>query len=163
MAFVSRSFSNKTRGSWRGEIVIMLLAVVTASLFAQAGRRAHPTSDASTALNVVAYRDNGESKPITSKEISLFDNGVEQTIKSFAPDQSAAKIVLLVDNSLSIRAEVEKLEQAAQEFAYEIYDGDKLLIVGYDNEADIVSDWTDNAKKIESELKAFHKQGDPHL
>jgi len=144
-------------------IVITLLAVLTASLFAQAGRRAHPTSDASIALNVVAYRNSGESKPITSKEISLFDNGVEQTIKSFAPDQSAAKIVLLVDNSLSIRAEVEKLEQAAQEFAYEIYDGDKLLIVGYDNEADIVSDWTDNAKKIESELKAFHKKGDPHL
>jgi VWFA-related protein len=38
-----------------------------------------------------------------------------------------------------------------------------LLIVGYDNDAGIVSDWTDDAKKIEAELKSFHKQGDPHL
>jgi VWFA-related protein len=70
---------------------------------------------------------------------------------------------LLVDNSLTIRADVEKLETAAREFAYEIYDGDKLLIVGYDINAEIVSDWTDDAKKIETELKTFRKKGDPHL
>ena len=30
-------------------------------------------------------------------------------------------------------------------------------------EADIVADWTDNAKAIEGSLKAFHKKGQPHL
>ena len=70
---------------------------------------------------------------------------------------------MLVDNSLTIRADVEKLEQAAREFAYEIFEGDKLLIVGYDDEAEIVSDWTDNAKSIESSLKLFRKKGQPHL
>lgn len=113
-------------------------------------------------LNVVAVRTNGAA-PITAKDISLFDNGVEQTIRNFAPDLSAAKIVLLVDNSLTIRADVDKLEKATLEFAYEIFDGDKLLIVGYDNNAEIVSDWTDDAKKIEAELKTFRKKGDPHL
>jgi VWFA-related protein len=136
---------------------------LAATLLAQAGRRAHPATEASSALNVVATRAGGASAPITSKDISLFDNGVEQTIKNFAPDLSPARIVLLVDNSLTIRADVEKLEAATREFAYEIYDGDKLLIVGYDNNAEIVSDWTDDAKKIETELKAFRKKGDPHL
>jgi hypothetical protein len=56
---------------------------------------------------------------------------------------------------------VEKLEAAALEFAYEIYDGDKLLIVGYDDNAEIVSDWTDDSKRIATELKNFHKKGDP--
>jgi VWFA-related protein len=133
------------------------------TLLGQAGRRAHPTSDASTVLNVVAKRASGSATPITSKDISLFDNGVEQSIRNFAPDLSPARIVLLVDNSLTIRADVEKLESATREFAYEIYDGDKLLIVGYDDNAEIVSDWTDDAKKIEVELKAFRKKGDPHL
>ena len=64
---------------------------------------------------------------------------------------------------LSIRADVEKLEQAAREFAYEIFEGDKLLIVGYDEQAEIVSDWTDDAKSIESSLKLFRKKGQPHL
>jgi VWFA-related protein len=58
---------------------------------------------------------------------------------------------------------VEKLEQAAREFAYEIYEGDKLLIVGYDEQAEIVADWTDDAKKIEASLKSFRKKGTPHL
>jgi len=71
--------------------------------------------------------------------------------------------VLLVDNSLTLRADVEKLEQAAREFAYEIFEGDKLLIVGYDEHAEIVADWTDDAKAIEASLKLFRKKGQPFL
>jgi VWFA-related protein len=114
-------------------------------------------------VNVVAKRDDNKTTPITSKEVSVYDNGIEQSIKNFTLDPSPAHIVLLVDNSLSIRADVEKLEQAAREFAYEIFEGDKLLIVGYDEEAEIVSDWTDDAKSIESSLKLFRKKGQPHL
>src|SRR5260221_12587790 len=148
---------------WRGLVFLLTATCLLSTLVGQAGRRAHPASEASTVLNVVATRANGASTPITSKDISLFDNGVEQSIRNFAPDLSPARIVLLVDNSLTIRADVDKLEKATLEFAYEIYDGDKLLIVGYDNNAEIVSDWTDNAKKIEAELKTFRKKGDPHL
>jgi VWFA-related protein len=151
------------RFGWRGLVFLLTAACLLGTLLAQAGRRAHPTSEASTVLNVIATRANGAATPITSKDISLFDNGVEQSVRNFAPDLSPARIVLLVDNSLTIRADVEKLEAAAREFAYEIYDGDKLLIVGYDNNAEIVSDWTDDAKKIEGELKTFRKKGDPHL
>lgn len=156
--------TSKLRSIWgRASIVALTAILLIGTLFGQAGRRSHPTSEASTMVNVVAVRTEGAAAPITAKDISFFDNGVEQSIRNFAPDLSAAKIVLLVDNSLTIRADVEKLEAAAQEFAYEIFDGDKLLIVGYDSEADIVSDWTDDAKKIEAELKAFHKKGDPRL
>ena len=56
---------------------------------------------------------------------------------------------------------MEKLEEATREFAYEIYEGDKLLIVGYDDQAEIVADWTDDAKAIEKSLKSFRKKGDP--
>jgi hypothetical protein len=113
-------------------------------------------------VGIVARRENKTAGPITSKEISVYDNGMEQSIRNFTPDPSPARIALLVDNSLTIRADVEKLEQAAREFAYEIYEGDKLLIVGYDEQAEIVSDWTDDAKGIESSLKLFRNKGEPH-
>jgi len=148
---------------WRAFVFLLTAACLLSSLLAQAGRQAHPSSSAATVLNVVATRVNGAATPITSKDVSLFDNGVEQSVRNFAPDMSPARIVLLVDNSLTIRADVDKLERATLEFAYEIYDGDKLLIVGYDNNAEIVSDWTDNAKQIAAELKTFRKKGDPHL
>lgn len=114
-------------------------------------------------VSVVARRVENPTSPITAKQLSVYDNGIEQTIRNFTPDPSPARIVLLVDNSLTIRADVEKLEKAAREFAYEIFEGDKLLIVGYDEEAEIVSDWTDDAKSIESSLKLFRKKGQPHL
>jgi Ca-activated chloride channel homolog len=150
-------------GWWKAIVFLLTAACLLSTLLAQSGKRSHPTSEASTVLNVVATRANGSLAPITSKDISLFDNGVEQSIRNFAPDLSPARVVLLVDNSLTLRADVDKLEKATLEFAYEIYDGDKLLIVGYDNNAEIVSDWTDDAKKIEAELKTFRKKGDPHL
>jgi Ca-activated chloride channel family protein len=141
----------------------LVIAAATAA-FAQAGRRPRPADDeASVMLNVVATREGEGGGPITSKQLSLYDGGMEQTIKSLTPDPSPARIVLLVDNSLTIRADVEKLEEATREFAYEIYEGDQLLVVGYDNEAEIVSDWTDDAKQIEASLANFRKKGDPHL
>lgn len=140
----------------------LLLASLTLAL-GQAGRHPVPTNEGSLLLNVVATRDGDSKGPITSKQISLYDGGIEQTVKSFSIDPSPARIVLLVDNSLTIRADVEKLEAAAREFAYEIYEGDKLLIVGYDEQAEIVADWTDDAKQIEASLASFRKKGEPHL
>jgi VWFA-related protein len=140
----------------------VLLLALCGALMAQAGRR--PTSGAAGVMvSVVAARINKSTAPITAKQLSVYDNGTEQAILNFTPDPSPARIVLLVDNSLTIRADVEKLEKAAREFAYEIFEGDKLLIVGYDEEAEIVSDWTDDAKSIESSLKLFRKKGQPHL
>ena len=112
-------------------------------------------------VNIVAQREG--QAPITAKQLSVYDNGIEQTIRNLTADPSPARIVLLVDNSLTIRADVEKLERAAREFAYEIFEGDQLLIVGYDEQAEIVSDWTDDAKSIERSLKLFRKKGQPHL
>lgn len=139
------------------------LLCVFALVMAQAGRRPATSSEGGVLVNVMAVRTGNSSAPITAKQLSVYDNDIEQTIRNFSPDPSPAKIVLLVDNSLTIRADIEKLERAAREFAYEIFEGDKLLIVGYDEEAEIVSDWTDDAKAIESSLRLFRKKGQPHL
>jgi VWFA-related protein len=137
--------------------------VLVATILGQSGNRPNANANTGVLVGVVARRDDQKTAPITSKEVSVYDNGIEQSIRNFTPDPSPARMVLLVDNSLSIRADVEKLEQAAREFAYEIYEGDKLLIVGYDEQAEIVSDWTDDAKSIEKSLKLFRKKGQPHL
>jgi len=143
--------------------VIVVVLCVPILMEGQSGYRPNANASGGVMVNVVARRDDNKTNPITSKEVSVYDNGVEQSIRNFTPDPSPARIVLLVDNSLTIRADVEKLEQAAREFAYEIFEGDKLLIVGYDEQAEIVSDWTDDAKGIESSLKLFRKKGQPHL
>ena len=151
------------RSSKHAFTALVAILLVAASLVAQSGVRPNANTAGGVQVGVVARRDDNKTTPVTSKEVSVYDNGIEQSIRNFTPDPSPAQIALLVDNSLSIRADVEKLEQAAREFAYEIYKGDKLLIVGYDEQAEIVSDWTDDAQSIEKALKLFRKKGQPHL
>jgi VWFA-related protein len=150
------------------KLALLLLAclLLAGRALGQAGRRARPTGDPverGLILNVVAERADNPEERVTAKEVSLYDGGMEQTIQSFVPDNSPAHIVLLVDNSLRLRADVEKLQQAVREFAYEIYEGDKLLVVGYDQNAEIITDWTDDAKVVEAALATIRKSGEPHL
>ena len=144
-------------------LILLAIGALSASMLGQSGYKPNANASGGVMVGVIARRESNKNIPVTSKEVAVYDNGVEQTIRNFTPDPSPARIVLLVDNSLTIRADVEKLEQAAREFAYEIFEGDKLLIVGYDEQAEIVSDWTDDAKGIESSLKLFRKKGQPHL
>ena len=144
-------------------VVFVAGGTFAAAIMGQSGHRPVNTGSGGVLVGVMAKRENAQGMPISSKEVAIFDNGIEQTIRNFTPDPSPAKIVLLVDNSLSIRADTDKLEQAAREFAYEIFEGDKLLIVGYDEQAEIVSDWTDDSKVIEKSIKLFRKKGQPYL
>jgi Ca-activated chloride channel family protein len=142
------------------------LCILLISIFAsaQSRRSAKDTSgEGGTILSVVAARANGSADPIKAENLSLFENGVEQKIKNFTFDPSPSRIVLLVDNSQTLRAEVETLKNAVKEFAYEIYDGDQLFVVAYDEKPEIIQEWTDDAKKVETSLATFRKQGNPFL
>jgi VWFA-related protein len=148
---------------------LLCLCVLLAGVAAgQAGRRSGGADtdigkERGMFLNVTAARADGSDERVTAKELALYDGGTEQSIQSFSPDPSPARIVILVDNSLSLRADVEKLQKATREFAYEIYEGDQVMVVGYDQDPEIIADWTDDAKKIEASLPQFRKRGEPHL
>jgi VWFA-related protein len=140
------------------------LAACAALAFGQAGRRRDAGSrERAALLNVTALRDDGTGAPVSPAEVALYDDGLEQKILSFSPDPSPARIVLLVDNSQTLRTDVPKLAQVAREFAYEIYEGDQMLVVGYDEHAEIISDWTDDPRAVEASLTGLRKKGQPYL
>ncbi len=147
---------------------LLALAAFSALALGQAGRRpgagggAEPR-DRGVFLNVSAARTNGSADLLSASELAVYDGGLEQKIQSLTLDPGPARIVILVDNSLGLRADVEKLQRAAREFAYEIYEGDRVMVIGYDQNAEIIADWTDDPKKIEEALPQFRKRGEPHL
>jgi VWFA-related protein len=157
------------RAHLRAYTAVLIISLLLAALAAgQAGRRSGGGEtdigkERGMFLNVTAAREDGSDERVTAKEVSLYDGGQEQTIQAFTPDPSPARIVILVDNSLGLRADVEKLQKTTREFAYEIYEGDKVMVVGFDQQPEIIADWTDDAKKIEAALPLFRKQGEPHL
>lgn len=147
----------------RGLIIIGCVLLCVSATWAQAGRRNDAPRNGAILVNVTAKRADAKDEPIALTQFGFFDAGVQQEIKTFTPDPGPANIILLVDTSATLRADEEKLQQAVREFAYEIYEGDKLMLVRYADDAEVASDWTDNAKEIEKAAKTFRKNGDPRL
>ena len=116
---------------------LMVLVLVTFA-FGQSRNNTRSTSDFDgTILTVTASRADSKD-PIKVENLFLYENGVEQKIKNFSYDPSPAKIVLLLDNSQTLRADTESLKKAVMEFTYEIFEGDQLFVVAYDEKPEII-------------------------
>ncbi len=152
---------------FRGErfwLYSLILVVLATTAGAQSRNSARSMTDADgTILSVVAHRTNDSKEPIKPENLFLYENGIEQKIKNFSFDPSPSKIVLLVDNSQTVPADIEKLKKSVMEFAYEIFEGDQLFVIAYDEKPEIIQEWTDDAKKLETSIAAFRKQGNPYL
>jgi Ca-activated chloride channel family protein len=144
-------------------VALVSVFVLISFAFGQSRNNTRSTADLDgTILTVTAARTDSK-EPIKVENLFLYENGVEQKIKNFSYDPSPAKIVLLIDNSLTLRADVESLKKATMEFAYEIFEGDELFVVAYDEKPEIIQEWTDDAKKMETSLATFRKKGNPYL
>ena len=149
------------RASVLSAIFGVLLAAV--AVCPQSRHNASADDNEGTIISVTASRADGKADPIRLENLFLYENGIEQKIKSFTYDPSPAPIVLLVDNSQTLQSDIEKIKKATMEFAYEIFDGDQLFVIAYDEKPEIIQEWTDDAKKLEASLATFRKKGNPYL
>jgi len=140
----------------------MIVAAVSGSI-AQSRHSARGTELEGTVLAVTAWRTDEKKDPIKVENLFLYENGIEQKIRNFSYDPSPARIVILVDNSQTLPTDVEKMKAATMEFAYEIFEGDQLFVLAYDEKAEIIQEWTDDAKKLETSIATFRKKGNPYL
>ena len=145
---------------------VLTALVVAAGVISSASQSRHSSKGTDlegTVINVTAARTDGKTDAIKVNNLFLYENGFEQKIRNFAFDPSPSRIAILVDNSQTLPTEVEKLKGAAMEFAYEIFDGDQLFTLAFDEKAEIIQEWTDDAKKMEASLATFRKKGQPFL
>lgn len=142
---------------------LVAFLMMASCVFAQSRHSAKGGDLEGTLLSVTASRTDGKTDPIKIENLSLYENGFEQQIRNFSPDPSPSRIVILVDNSQTLPGDIERLKRATMEFAYEIFDGDQLFVIAYDEKAEIVQEWTDDAKKMEASLAGFRKKGNPYL
>ncbi len=142
---------------------IICMLFLAPFIMAQSGHSLRGNSAEGTILAVTAVRTDKKTDPIKIDNLNLYENGFEQKIKNFSLDPSPAKIVIVVDNSQTLPVSVENLKKAVMEFAYEIFDGDQLFVIAYDEKAEIIQEWTDDAKKMEASLGTLRKKGNPYL
>ena len=144
-------------------LLLLCLLIISLPALAQSRRNSRGSDVDGTILNVSAMRTDKKTGPIKIEDLYLYENGTEQKIKNLVFDPSPSKIVILVDNSQTLPTSVEALRKAVMEFAYEIFDGDQLFVLAYDEKAEIIQEWTDDAKKMEKSLATFRKKGNPYL
>jgi Ca-activated chloride channel family protein len=152
------------RSALKYSVFLIAFLVISSTCVPAQSRHAAKGGDLEgTLLSVTASRTDGKSEPIKIEDLALYENGFEQKIRNFSFDPSPSRIVLLVDNSKTIPSDVERLKKATMEFAYEIFDGDQLFVIAYDEKPEIIQEWTDDAKKMETSLATFRKKGNPYL
>jgi Ca-activated chloride channel homolog len=151
----------------------------TATTSAQSGR-ATPAGKRNMVVNVIALRVDDPNKPksllsgdaakkeedekiIPKQVIDIYDGGVRQKIESFSPDPTPARIVVLMDNSLTLQSDVKKLASVPAAFAPEIYEGDKVMVIGYDTKPEVIADFTDDPKQLQNTLSLLRKNDTPRL
>jgi VWFA-related protein len=167
-------------GNFSVSLSLCLLVSLSLCLaaFSQSGRS--PASGRrTTPLPVIAQRVDDPNKPkrllasledkaevektISKFEFELYDGGVLQKIQSFSPDPSPARFVVLMDNSSTLQTDVKKLSNVPAAFAPEIYEGDKVMVIGYDKKPEVISEWTDVPKDLESTQELLRKTDTPAL
>ncbi|MGH9840439.1 MAG: vWA domain-containing protein [Blastocatellia bacterium] len=108
-------------------------------------------------------KEEENDKIIPKTELELFDGGVLQRIEAFAPDPSPTRYVVLMDNSLTLQADVKKLAAIPAAFAPEIYEGDKVMVIGYDTKPETICEFTDDPKQLQNTLQLLRKTDTPRL
>ena len=163
----------------RAFALLCLSAWLAVASVGQSGR-ATVSGRRTISLNVIATRVDDPNKPkpllsgsgnqneeqskiIPKSALELFDGAVLQRIEAFSPDPTPARIVVLMDNSLTLQADISKLASVPAAFAPEIYEGDKVMVIGYDQKPEVITDFTDEPKQLQNTKALLRKTDAPRL
>ena len=95
-------------------VTALALLLGIAAVEAQSGKGSVATRRTVT-LNVIVHAPEG--RMVTRDDFDLYDGGMPQEIESFARLDSGSRIVLMIDSSASLRAELAGLQKAAEAVA----------------------------------------------
>ena len=87
------------------------------------------------------------------EDFRIYEDGVQQDIRSFGRDSNPVSVVLLLDTSATVEKELKKIKEAAENFAAALSNGDRVSIITFADNADLALDWTANRKLVHKALR----------
>jgi VWFA-related protein len=135
-------------------LVLIFLILATVSLVAQdkskdKKSKSEPPFDVKHNLLVLDSNDQYVEN-IKIADIKIFEDDVEQKLTSFVTRQPGMDLVLVVDNTGSLRSQLNRVQEAAALLIVNLAPNDRTLIVRFTHsaEVEIVEDWTSDKKKL---------------
>jgi VWFA-related protein len=92
----------------------------------------------------VTVRDQNERfvPNLTAQNFSVYEDGVQQQVSSFALKRLPVHVLLMLDTSSSVQREIEDFKAAALDFAERLEAQDSLSLIKFDDRIELVLDWT---------------------
>lgn len=112
-------------------------------------------------MNVIVHAPEG--KAVTKDDFDLYDNGIPQEIENFSRLDAGSRIVLMVDSSTSLKAETPALQKAMLTLINELYDDDQMMVVGYNENAEIIEDMSGDLDLLQTSPAKIMRKGFPNL
>jgi len=111
-------------------------------------------TDLVTVDAIVTDRDgNRISGVLKASDFAIYEDGARQTINSFSATDAPFNLVLLLDTSGSASAEVELMRRAALRFLDELRPRDRVAIIQFSKEVELLKDLTSERAEIEDALQ----------
>lgn len=89
---------------------------------------------------------------LTANQFRVFEDGVEQPISSFGLRRMPVHVVMLIDTSSSVVAEIEDFKDSAWRFMTQLDSSDKICLIRFDDRVELVQDWTSNRATLKRAL-----------
>lgn len=145
-------------------VSLALAAATAAGAAGQSGRQSGSERGKEIIHIVVEGNGSGTTIPLKKDDFDLFEGGIPQPLEALQLDQSAARVALLVDNTKTLKIGVDQLKAAAHALINELYEGDQMMVVGYDESPYVLQDFTTNLNELDATADdKFQKAGFPHL
>jgi Ca-activated chloride channel homolog len=79
---------------------------------------------------------------LTRKDFRVFEEGNEQPLTDFALRKVPVEVILMVDASSSVAANIEDFRGAVEKFAAQLNPDDRLSLIKFDDRVELLQDWT---------------------
>jgi VWFA-related protein len=90
--------------------------------------------------------------PLRAEDFVVYENGVRQTISNFSLTETPFNLVLLIDTSGSTSENLNLIRRAARKFLDELRPKDKVAVVSFHKQIELLEDLTTDRTQIEAAL-----------
>jgi Ca-activated chloride channel homolog len=90
---------------------------------------------------------------LKEENFKLFEDGVQQTISSFSQEDVPINMGILIDLSLSMRKKIDQVNKAALAFIRASNPQDQVFLIGFNETADLLQDFTSDIDEISDSLE----------
>jgi len=142
-----------------------LLALAAAALFYPAAAQSVQSSQSheavasfSVATNLVkiplsVFDERGfMTENLRKEDFRLWENQAQQEIRSLGIDSNSISVLLVLDTSPSSKSELAKMKSAAVTFAGKLGKGDRISVITFDENVNLILDWTSDTKRVKKAL-----------